>query len=114
MLFQPAACDELAGFLLRIACLASAGHLTVTRLRAARTATLAAFASTIRVVNRVLCGTADLRTAAEPAGASRLAQPHGRVFCIGKLTDGRIAFSGDHAHLGRRQLHLRESRIMRE
>ena len=70
--------------------------------------TLATFASTVRVVNRVLCGTADLRTAAEPAGASRFAQPHGRVFCIGKLTDGRIALTGNHAHLGRRQLHLRE------
>src|SRR5581483_5299370 len=86
--------------------LALAGGLAPQGLRAARTAALAAFAASVRVVDRVHGGAAHGRAHALPAAAARFADGHEMMLFVAHLAHGRPAGLGDFAHLARRHFEV--------
>src|SRR5258705_10178881 len=103
LLLRPSLDDE-AVRVLAAARLVALGRLAPRRHRVAAAGRLA-LAAAERVVHRVHRDAADVRTLAEPAAASRLADRHVLVIEVADLADRRQALDVDLANLARRHAH---------
>ncbi len=80
--------------------LASRPTLGTLSLRTDRMATAlgSTFTTTVRVIDRVHCGTANVRTSSEPTSPSRLAQADIHMIAVSYLTDRGSAETGNATH----------------
>ena len=62
-----------------------------------------ALTTSMRMVDRVHCDTADLRPSAKVAGSTGLSERHVHVVLVAELSDGGAALSEDESHLTGRQ-----------
>ena len=62
-----------------------------------------ALTTSMRMVDRVHCDTADLRPSAKVAGSTGLSERHVHVVLVAELSDGGAALAEDESHLTGRQ-----------